>query len=202
MQRLIKILSLLVVMTICLGSGSWSQERSSIKEIKASVMKELSGFLDNIPAGFENQHGFNSRAEFDMAVPGSVYTIMGVNSEGKVFAANLFNVAVMVNDEYRAMITVSFVDGKYKIESVGAALLARELQVIENEVDTGSDLEKIMLNVYHKQSGFVAYQDVNADMETADFIPLASAKTALEETDKAIQSTYKLAGLIDVLIND
>jgi hypothetical protein len=56
-----------------------------------------------------------------------------------------------------------------------------------------------MLNVYSRASSFVAYPALNAATETANFIPLESAKTSLNETSKEVQSTYALPQLINIL---
>ncbi len=164
--------------------------------------KELNAFLENIPAGLEKEHGFNKRAEFAKAVPGSIYTIVGLNNQGQVFATNVYNVVVTVNGEYRSMLTVSLSNGIYKIETVGAALLAKELQVIENRQTSANSSEKIMLNVYEKKCGFVAYKPAGTTIENAVFTPLESAKIALNTTTgKTKGTTYKVNEIKRILFN-
>lgn len=170
------------------------------QKINEFLKKELVAFLEIIPEGFEEQHGFHSRTEFSKAIAGPVYTIMGVDINGKVFATNRFNVPVVVDDTYRAMITVSVVNGTCELETVGAAQLAGELQALEKAHPVAGNQEKILLHVYSKTSSFVAYREMNtAGMEQADFIPLASAKTSLATAEKAIRPSYKLEELIQTL---
>ena len=182
-----------------------SQEKISSQEVKQKVMevskRDLVSFLNNIPDGFEKQHGFNSRSEFSAATPSSIYTIMGVNAAGKTFKTNNFNVAVSVNGEYRAVITVSSENGNYAIETVGASLMAKELQVIENNQDSENS-EKIMLNFYEDKCGFVAFEKNISNIEAAAYTPLASAITVLGETKTPIKTTYELTELINILSNN
>ena len=176
------------------GKALVDERNQKIYEV---VKKDLSTFLEIIPAGFETQHGFNNRAEFAKAIPGGIYTIVGINENGKTIATDLFNIPVIVDNQYKAMITVSFTDGKYELETVGAAMLAAELQILEKQQPAAE--ERIMLNVYSKTAGFVAYKTIDKSIETADFIPLTSAKTALNNAARTISSTYKLAELVAAL---
>ena len=95
-----------------------SERNQKIYEV---TKKNLASFLENIPAGFESQHGFSSRSEFAKAVAGPVYTIVGVDENWNTFSTNLYNIPLLVNNEYRSMITVSEKDGVYEIQTVGAA---------------------------------------------------------------------------------
>jgi hypothetical protein len=174
------------------------QENQTIYE---SVKKELSSFLEVIPADLEKEHGFNDRTEFAKAVPGTIYRIVGVDAAGKAFETNQYNVVVTVNGEYRAILMVSHTNGNYEIEAIGATLLAKELQLIEKENPITANQERIVVNVYKEAAGFVTYQDINSSIENADLIPLASAKAgiAVSETNRIAKPTYKLAEAIDAL---
>lgn len=169
--------------------------------ITESVKKELSSFLEVIPVSMEKDHGFNDRSEFAKALPASIYRIVGINKEGNAFETNLYNVVVSVNGAYRAVLTVSFTNGSYEIESIGAAELAKELQFIEKQNPLTPEKERIMLNVFTKSASFVSYNDVNLSIENATFIPLESAKTGLSTSSlpRAIQSTYKLTEAVEAL---
>jgi hypothetical protein len=174
------------------------QENQTIYE---SVKKELTSFLEVIPLDLEKEHGFNDRTEFAKAVPASIYRIIGVDAEGKPFQTNLYNVLVSVNGEYRAILTVSHTNGQYEIEAIGATLLAKELQLIEKENPITANQERIVLNVYKRSAGFVTYKDIDAPVENADLIPLASAKAgiAISESNRIAKPTYKLSEAITAL---
>lgn len=184
---------------LCLAMFSFAQTPEAYRVAKQKVLdassKNLVSFLNNIPEGFEEEHGFHSRSEFKSAQPGSVYAIKGVDEQGKAYSTNFYNVAVVVNDEFRAMVMVELVGNEYVIQTVGASLLAKELQVIENNNTTSKESEKIMLNFYDKKCGFVAYEATSANLEKAEFTPLTSAKSVLTESNVVMRSSYKLADL-------
>lgn len=183
-------------------AGEISNQRTTTDQaIYESVNKELSSFLQIIPADLEKEHGFNSRSEFTKATPASIYKIIGVGKDGQAFETNLYNVVVAVNGEYRAMLTVSVENGHYEIETIGAALLAEELQVFEKANPLPSGKERIMLNVYTRASSFVAYQDATTNIENAELLPLESAKTGLAgaSTGRALKTSYSFSEALQAL---
>lgn len=200
----------MLALVLLIGAGSFALPPD--KKSKQAIMNDqnqqvyevaknnISTFLENIPAGFEKQHGFNNRAEFARVIPGTIYHIYGVDNTGKVVATDSYNIPVMVDNEYRAMVTVSLVDGKYQLQTVGATLLANELQVIETQKQPSKDLEKVMLNIYDKKCGLIAYKDINTPIEDVDLTPLVSTKTGLQNaTNRSIKTTYKLSEIIQAL---
>lgn len=170
-------------------------------KLSESVQKELRAFLEVIPANLEKEHGFNDRSEFTQALPASIYRIVGVDVNGNTFETNLYNVVVSVNGEYRAVLTVSETNGVFEIQSIGAALLAKELQALEVLHPMAANQERVMVNVYNKSAGFVTYQDANITIENADLIPLQSAKSSISnvEISGRVKSTYKLTEAVAAL---
>ncbi|MEO6903617.1 MAG: hypothetical protein ABI315_10770 [Bacteroidia bacterium] len=166
------------------------------EKIYEVTSRELSSFLEIIPVGAEKQHGFDNREEFKRAVAGSIYTVVGIDADWNTFSTDIYNIPVIVDNQYKAVISVSYKDGVYNLETVGAAELASELE--KTEPVMASDHDYIMLNVYSRASSFVAYPAINTSPETANFIPLASAKTGLNIASKEIQSTYALPQLINI----
>lgn len=59
-------------LVLCLSLFGFSQN----ERINQTAKKDLVSYLDFIPVGFEKQHGFNNRAEFEKATIGSQYEIM------------------------------------------------------------------------------------------------------------------------------
>lgn len=182
-------------------NGSQTNVDQLNKAITKAVKEELSSFLEIIPATMEKQHGFNDRSEFAMAVPSSIYKIVNVGADGKALETNLYNVIVSVNNEYRAVLTVAYENGKYEIQTVGAAELAKELHVVEKQNLLNSEKEQVMLNVLTRAASFVSYNNINNSIANAELIPLESAKTGLENTSetRTAKSTYKLAEIIQAL---
>lgn len=186
------------------NAGNEKQQQAAVANVNPSiteaVKQQLNDFLNLIPVNAEKDFGFNSRAEFAQAVPASIYKMIGVGKDGKAFETNSYNVVVAVNKEYRAVLSVSFTDGKYEIETVGAAPLAKELYAVEQQHVLLNNQERVIVNVYPKASTFVANSQVNAGIENADLIPLESAKAALQnETGRMIQASYKLSEAVEAL---
>lgn len=184
------------------GNGKQQQEASvNINQsITEAVKQQLNDFLNLIPVNAEKDFGFNSRAEFAQAVPASIYKMIGVGKDGKAFETNSYNVVIAVNNDYRAVLSVSYTDGKYEIETVGAAPLAKELFAVEQKHLLLQNEERVIVNVYPKASTFVANNQVNASIENANLIPLESAKGALQnENGRMIQASYKLSEVVEAL---
>jgi hypothetical protein len=182
------------------GGNEKQQSTKAVLETNQSITdvlkQQLSSFLEVIPVGMEKEHGFNDRAEFSLAAPVSIYKVVGVDKEGKVFETGFYNVVVSVGNEYRAIITVSSADGKYEIESVGGAELSKQIKSVELENtanSTNAGKEKLIVNVYSKTAGFISYLDSNSSVENATLIPLGSAKIAMGEVNRASQASYTFA---------
>ena len=168
--------------------------------INEAVKQQLNAFLNLIPANAEKDFGFNNRSEFAQAVPASVYRMVGVGNDGKSFETNSFNVVVAVNNEYRAVLSVSLTNGKYEIETLGAAPLAKELFALEHDQVLNANQERVIVNVYPKTSTFVTTTNVNASIENANLVPLESAKIALRANEsRALKSAYTYAEAMQAL---
>lgn len=187
------------------GNGASEKQQQSVsidinRSINEAVKQQLNDFLNLIPANTEKDFGFNNRAEFAQAVPASIYKNVGIDAYGRVVPTNLYNVVIAVNNDYRAVITVSYKDGKYEIENVGAAPLAVELQMAEAQYPLQEQQEHIMFEVYTKAATFMGYKHINAAIESAELIPLESAKSALSaEKGRALKSTYKFSEAVEAL---
>lgn len=186
------------------GGNEKQQQQIAVEanqSIAEAVQQQLNAFLNLIPVNAEKDFGFNDRSEFAKAVPASIYRMVGVGKDGKAFETNSFNVVVSVNNDYRAVLSVSLTDGKYEIETVGAAPLAKELYAVEKEHVLSANEERIIVNVYPKASTFVGTNNVNASIENASLIPLESAKTALQttETARSLRSAYSFAEAMQAL---
>jgi hypothetical protein len=206
MKRKLFIIAPLFLGLSCLAMATEGEnEKPTVAQVNeaitTSVKKELSSFLEIIPATMEKAHGFNDRLEFAKAVPSSIYRIVNISKDGNEYETNLYNVLVAVNNQYRAVLTVSYDNGKYEIETVGAAELAKELQVVEKQNPLTSEKERIMVNVLTQSASFVSYNDMNTEIENLDLIPLESAKTGLGNSPvtRTTKSTYKLAEVREAL---
>lgn len=186
------------------NGGNEKQQQATAIEVNQSiteaVKQQLTAFLNLIPVGAEKDFGFKDRSEFAKALPASIYRMIGVGENGKAFETNSFNVVVAVNNEYRAVLYVSLENGKYEIQTVGAAPLAKELYAVEQQHVLNVDQERIIVNVYPKAATFLGTNNVNASIENADLVPLESAKTALQsEAGRTLRSSYKFAEAMQAL---
>ncbi|HET6227410.1 MAG TPA: hypothetical protein VFF27_14090 [Bacteroidia bacterium] len=177
------------------GGNEKQQTAQSVLEVNQSineaVKQQLSSFLEGIPVGMEAGHGFKDRSEFAKATPASIYKIVGVDQSGNLFETGLYNVVIAVNDEYRAVLSVSSANGKYEIESVGGAELSKQIKSVEEANTENLTKEKVIVNVYSKTAGFISYKEFNSSIENATLIPLGSAKLAMgEENERTAKAAY------------
>jgi hypothetical protein len=191
-------------LTYAVNGGNEKQQQAALIEvnqnINEAVKQQLNAFLNQIPVNAEKDFGFNDRSEFSKAVPASIYKMIGVDQNGKAFETGMYNVVVAVNNDYRAVLSVSFTNGKYEIETVGAAPLAKELYAVEQQNVLNANQERLIVNVYAKAATFVANNNVSANIENANLIPLASAKTGLQtETSRVLKATYTFSEAMQAL---
>lgn len=90
------------------------------------------------------------------------------------------------------------VDGKLEIQSVGASALANELQAVEQKQNLSEKVKNVLVNDYNNKCSFASYQEQGAKVADAVYIPLASAKTFLEQSG-TVQSSYKLPELVNAI---
>lgn len=149
-------------LTYAVNGGNEKQQQTSLIEvdqnINEAVMQQLNAFLNLIPVNAEKDFGFKDRSEFAKAVPASIYKMIGVDKDGKAFETGLYNVVIAVNNDYRAVLSVSFTNGKYEIETVGAAPLAKELYAVEQHNKLAVDQERLIVNVYTRSIYFRSKQ--------------------------------------------
>ncbi|MCB0395425.1 MAG: hypothetical protein KDD36_02150 [Flavobacteriales bacterium] len=177
-------------LTLCTSLFGFSQN-SRIMQV---AQNNLKSYLEVIPAGLEQQHGFHNRAEFAKVTLGSLYQITALDKEGRITPTGFFYVVVSVDNEFRALLTVGEVNGKTEIQSVGASILAHDLQVAEEKEKVAADARRVLLNDYINGCSFVTYNEQNKPVEDGMFIPLSSARSFLGLSDD-VQPSYSLPEL-------
>jgi len=113
------------------------------KEISKAANSGYHEYLEKIPQGRESLYGFKNRDEFSLAKIGKpyqiflltkeFYTIPIINNDNYIVASDEWRVAVTVNNEYRAMVTVAKMNGIWEVVGIGAAGLASDLGVFEKQ---------------------------------------------------------------------
>ena len=173
-------------------------------EIIRMVIKELPSWLGKIPPGYEKEYGFLTRDDFEKVIPGDLFLVYTLDNK---FFANAIRadsnylrfsgdirVPVLIDEEYRALITVSMRDGKWKIVDYGAVNLAKELQ---QNISAASDKVASfkVLRIYQLTSDFLFQADPGSPSSSIILFPLHSANLNLPEISSFPAGSLKLAQL-------
>ena len=159
--------------------------------------EELISFLQKIPVGQENMFGFTNRGEFSQAEIGDPYEVFTLSLEffdtkniirNKTYIVSTENwrVPIIVNNQHRALLTVSKVNNQWSVVKLGAKALAEELDIFNK--NHPSINESNILRVFQLKSDFIL---------TSEKIvyPLTSAKQLLSiKGDKDI--SYSLYDIL------
>lgn len=135
------------------------------REISKAAADGLQEFVKQIPEGYENAYGFNSKYEINNATVGNVYEIYTIspeflknpNIDKHSFAKPVdeFRVEVTYNDEVKTFITVSKINGLYKAVDLGGAELSKEFSKIISGAKDNSP-RRIIFRLYQLQCDFLA----------------------------------------------
>jgi hypothetical protein len=145
--------------------------------------KDLQQILEKIPIGNEESYGFKNREEFENAEiedPIDFFTFIN----DSIQSVETVRLPVSVEDEFRSLATVEYIDGELHIVDFGANVLAQEIQKVCNE-NINYKLIGI-LRVYNITSDFLIMSKENQDI----YIPLTSAKMYLQNTKNEIPKKY------------
>ncbi len=139
-------------------------------------------FIDNIPETNIGDYGFNNKEEFKKITfdnPVKIYTLI---DSGIVFTAT-WRVPVVVENEYRALLTIIKENNEYKAVDYGARLLAKEFFQQKTDETIG------LLRVYELKSDFIIEKTTNEQLK---FIPIQNGKG----------KSYNLVDIINMVKNN
>jgi hypothetical protein len=166
------------------------------KDVLAAAEDGYASYLEKIPADRESLYGFNNREEFAKVKFGKPYLIMILNEDffndpelkdkDYLIPSGEWRVPLMIDKEFRALLTVAEVDGTWKVVGFGATSLAKELEGFEKDHPSKQQYGKI-LRVYQSVSDFILLPSED-DPLSQDVIPLNSAKNSLAENGKSFSS--------------
>jgi hypothetical protein len=135
------------------------------REIKITAKNGLQDFIKQIPDGYEESYGFNSKYEAVNSTVGNVYEIYTIspeflnfpNLDKKTFVKPVeqFRIEVTFNDEVKTFLTVTKVNGKYKVVDLGGAELSKEFSKTISAVNDNNP-RRIILRLYQLQCDFLA----------------------------------------------
>ena len=189
-----KINLIFLIIVFLLSSTTYGQKNIS-KDVLAAAEKGYAAYLEKIPADKESLYGFNNREEFSKIKLGKPYQLMTLSKEffsdptlknkDYIVPSGDWRIPVIIDKEYRALLTVSYFDGNWKVVGLGATSLARELEVFEKEHPSKNQYGKI-LRVYQSVSDYMLLP--SDDPKDMDLIPLKSAKNVLAENGQSFSS--------------
>ena len=155
------------------------------REAVAAARAGLARFLDAIPKDRTAGYGFADRAEIARARLAPPYHLWIVDPKGQhVAETSEWRFPVEVDGRYRALLTVSPVDGKYQAVDFGAAGLAAELFTLERDRAVAKGSRRVLLRLHALRADLVAFPAKAARVQDTSFEPLASAR-ALENAPQS-----------------
>ena len=162
--------------------------------------EELNNYLQKIPVGQEKMFGFTNRGEFSQAEIGTPYEVFTLSPEffdtkniisnkTYIVSAENWRVPIIVNNQHRALLTVSMVNNQWSVVKLGAKGLAEELDVFNK--NHPSINESKILRVFQLKGDFIF---------TSENIvyPLTSARNGLliDNSENKGYSIYEILTLI------
>ena len=108
------------------------------KYIEDVASTDLLSFLERIPSGNEKLFGFDDRANFSKAIIGEPFEIFTLSSNfflddslnkfsNYIVSTGIWRAPIMVNNQVKALATISIENKKWRIVKIGAIGLANEL---------------------------------------------------------------------------
>lgn len=149
------------------------------KEAIAAARAGLQRFLDAIPPEKLASFGFADRAELARATLAAPYEMWTNDAQASGIATmGEWRFPVTVDGAYRALLTVSQVDGKYRAVNLGGAALAQELGGVERDRAVAPGARRVLLRLPALRSDLAGFPAAGARIEDSPFQPLASASAA------------------------
>tara|TARA_Y100000589_G_scaffold86333_1_gene80324 strand:- start:177 stop:1055 length:879 start_codon:yes stop_codon:yes gene_type:complete len=198
------------------------------KEILKAAQDQLDDFLHRIPAGKETLYGFNNRNEFSIAEIGYLYEVITLNNnffkitklnskQEYTKSTNSWRAMILVNNQARALLTLTKINNNWEIVKLGANNLAAELHHIMNnenfkndKIDIYSDFK--LFRVFQLKSDFLLTNEYLFPLNSAKRnIFLSNNNTSSNDPSIAISDRknqklkdlekYKLFDLLEILKN-
>ena len=190
----------IILIFLIIGITNINAQTNQIGNISRAANAELSDYLNKIPVGQENMFGFTNRGDFSQAEIGDPYEVFTLSPEffdtenitrNKTYIVSTENwrVPIIVNNQHRALLTVSKVNNQWSVVKIGANGLAEELDMFNKNHPSINELK--ILRVFQLKSDFVlTSQDV--------IYPLTSAKhlLSIEGDNDVSYSLYDMLILV------
>lgn len=137
------------------------------KEVQEAAIQGLIPFLHAIPENELALYNFSNKEEFNYASLGKplrVYTIKPeeiINYEGNksileiVSATSVWLFPVVVNNEFRTLLTVDLIDNSWEATAIGSSGLAEQLSYMYKKWPSSEGYKHIFVRVFQATSEFV-----------------------------------------------
>ena len=150
----------LLLILLCLPMIGFSQ----LNVITKVADEELKSYLQKIPFGQEHLFGFENRNEFAQSKIGVPFEVLTLNEnffndekvlkDEKYFVSTgNWRVPVIVNNKYKALLTVAKENNNWRIVKIGAKGLANELDRFEQNHPSNTDIK--ILRVFQIKGDFI-----------------------------------------------
>ena len=191
-MRFIKLATLIIYILIN-GCSAFSQNTNNDEDSKISLFVEanISTILNKIPDNYEPQYGFANRGEFDFVTVGKPIQLYTIN-DTVVYKQLQWRVPIIVNGEYRALLTVQKTGNKYIIGDFGAAVLANDIQQKASKYLDENTI--CILRAYAIGSDFVIIKNSAGDI----LIPLTSAENYFDSKKIELKPFYTISEIKDL----
>jgi hypothetical protein len=183
-----KIIILLLLLFVINTKSSFTQE-NDFNEILATAVVGYKNLLEKIPKGYEYQFGFRNRDEFARARIGKPYQLFSLSNEfitdtkvenkDYLVPSPEWYVSIMVDNEFRVLITVSKIHGFWEVVGIGAAGLANELGEIDKN-HPSINKWGIILRIHQLECDFLLMPQEN-DSKSFNAYFLTSAYIAMDK---------------------
>jgi hypothetical protein len=138
-------------------------------EITKAAVRGYKRFLEKIIIGEEGKFGFNNRGEIAEAIIGAKLYQMHIRCNGTDFPTNLWRIPIAVQNEPRALLSVEWIEGGWRVVGLGAATLAQKLYSLEQGMiekyglqDT-QGVHRVIIRNYKERTDYFQLKPYTAD---------------------------------------
>jgi hypothetical protein len=202
-MRSLPVIALLFFLSAQMGISADNRDFPDASVI-AVARSSIERFLEKIPPGFEARYGFRNRDEFKRALPGvplRVYIPFPDSQDAKngnrsdhPVATDEWRVPVLVDGEFRSLLTVTTVAGVLKAVDLGGAALAREFGEFDKKY---SGSQRALFRVGRLKCDFILRKRPESSIDEGEYHPLPSARVLFNSDTASFCSRRELYGEIN-----
>ena len=159
------------------------QENEDLFKINIAAQQVLTFYLEKIPNGMECKYGFNDREELKKAK--LLKPINVVTPSDDYFSSELIDtsnirfipttnwkIPISVNNKYCCFLQGKFIEGNFKIFTIGGNLLAQQLNGLETKLLKYNSMNNCLLEFNDIKKQYLVYSYDNLDYNESICISL------------------------------